>query len=178
MALEHKAFIFDYSSFQAELQPLLEEALRSGEVFALVDFINKNLPALSDPYEGERLTSGWWSLLEEKDAHQYGDFALTKYYDPQADIGLGRRWETTEAALVQAFGSAKALLGSPLGTPGNLFDTGKAGAYFQTAEEVQGNRDRLEEAARRDPALRASAQGVLRMLNAAAEGDRGLYVTF
>ena len=61
-----------------------------------MSFINANLGDLRDPYEGEPLGADWESLIETGDAHQYGDVALTKYYDPLADIGLGASWERVQ----------------------------------------------------------------------------------
>jgi hypothetical protein len=45
---------------------------------------------------------GWQKLLEQKDAHQYDDFALTKCYSVLEDIGLGSNWEQAERELVAA----------------------------------------------------------------------------
>ena len=53
-------------------------ALRSGDCGQLVEFIELERAELTDPYEGEPLPPDWEQLLEQKDTHQYGDFALTK----------------------------------------------------------------------------------------------------
>src|SRR5256885_898845 len=80
--MEHKAFLFAYDSFNAELRPVLEHALRSRDYGPLVSFISDNLADLRDPYEGRPLGADWEAMIETHDAHQYGDFSLTKYYDP------------------------------------------------------------------------------------------------
>ena len=74
--MEHKAFIFDYGQFERELLPVLHDALASGECRALISFIRRNIDSLTDPSEGEPLTDDWEGMIEMKDAHQYGDFAL------------------------------------------------------------------------------------------------------
>src|ERR1051326_1231389 len=94
--MEHKAFLFDYDAFDGELRAILEGALLSGACGGLVSFINANLGDLRDPYEGEPLGADWETMIETQDAHQYGDFALTKYYDPTADMGLGGAWDNIQ----------------------------------------------------------------------------------
>src|SRR5690349_15161787 len=93
MSMEHKAFVFDWESFLQELSELLFSALVSDDTTRLKAWINSNVADLKDPYEGEPLTKDWEDTLDVKDAHQYGDFALTKYYDPARDIGLGHEWQ-------------------------------------------------------------------------------------
>jgi len=75
--MEHKAYTFDFASFDVELRPILEKVLRTGELDSLIDFIVRHLENLSDPYEGEPLNENWEQLIESRDPHQYGDFALT-----------------------------------------------------------------------------------------------------
>ncbi|NMZ19019.1 hypothetical protein HBO08_18560 [Pseudomonas rhodesiae] len=55
MSFEHKAFIFDFDSFDSELRPLLEASLRSGNIEPLRCFILSNKELLVDPYEGDAL---------------------------------------------------------------------------------------------------------------------------
>src|SRR5947209_5298245 len=130
--MEHKAFVLDYQSFCRELRPLLEAALAGGDCRGLVYFINENFVLLRDPYEGKPLPTRWEAILEFKDAHQYGDIALTKYYDPAADIGLGGAWECIQMMIAAAGNSDESpVLGTPIGPQTSPFDPGKMGSYFQ-----------------------------------------------
>jgi hypothetical protein len=89
MSLSHRAFIFDHHLFQRELRPILEAALTSGAVAPLRQFIEENLPYLKDPNDGAPLEEGWEQHLEVRDVDQYGDVALTKYYSPDLNGGIG-----------------------------------------------------------------------------------------
>lgn len=172
--MEHKAFPFDYDSFSGELKPVLEAALRSGSSDGLVEFINSNRGRLKDPNEGEPLLGDWMQLMEGRDPHQFGDFALTKYYDPRDDRGLGADWQLLQEMLPNNFEESP-ILGFPLGPKENLFDPGKMGTYCQTALQVQRNAQNLS-------LLLESGNEVMRrakeMLNSVQHMGRGLYVTF
>ena len=178
MSMEHKAFVFDHDAFDRELRPTLERALSSHDISGLVAFINANSGQLFDPYEGEPLGEGWEVMIETPDAHQYGDFALTKYYDPTVDIGLGVLWERVQ----ELISNDPTLVESPiLGTvvgPGDApFDPGKMGAYFQSAEQVRRHYHSLmgfQQLFPNDDNLKKAIQ----MLAQAKNAERGLYVTF
>jgi hypothetical protein len=178
MGLEHKAFLFDYAAFDLELRPILEKALSDGNGSKLVEFIDRNIVSLSDPYEGEPLTADWSQLLETQDAHQYGDFALTKFYDPTQDLGFGRSWEAVEAAAVHLLGDAQPVLGRTIGPTGNVFDPGKAGSYFQSEDAVKENRRRLLAAMESSGQAREDVHALDGLLRTAVDAGRGLYVTF
>jgi hypothetical protein len=173
--LEYKAFLFDYASFDRELRPFLENALATNDSQRLVEFINENLDSLTDPYEGEPLGSDWRSKLEYEDPHQFGDFAITKYYDPRADLGVGADWEELQQFLLQELGTDEPLLGRPVGPPNNLFDPGKAGSYFQSEEQVRENLARLQSIG--SPTV-PGYDRLQTALQTAADAGRGLYVTF
>jgi hypothetical protein len=134
MSMEHKAFVFDYHAFQEQLSIVLREALGAGRVSALPEFIKRNIGALRDPNTGERLGVDWESAVVPKDVHQYADVALTKFYDPSRDRGLGYRWEELQEALARHDLMPSILLGSAFGFARNYFDPGKMGAYFQTPD--------------------------------------------
>jgi hypothetical protein len=136
--MEHKAFIFDYDSFSRELKPILETALQSGNSERLIVFIEANHAQLKDPYEGEPLDENWMETIDSQDPHQFGDFALTKYYDPANDTGLGADWQRVQDILPQDL-TESPILGTPLGPKGNLFDPGKMGSYFQANDQVSRN---------------------------------------
>ncbi len=173
--MEHKAFLFDYAAFDCELRAILEGALISGDCGRLVSFINANLGDLRDPYEGEPLRADWQTLIESKDAHQYGDFALTKYYDPTGDIGLGAAWERIQA-LAGNDETGSPILGRTIGPEHCPFDPGKMGAYFQTAEQVREHHTHLS--GREKTKLSDPLNRVVQMLAKAVRIKCGLYVTF
>ena len=174
--MEHKAFVFDYESFERELRPSLEDALATGDTSRLESFISMNLDALRDPYEGQPLRADWASLVEVKDAHQYGDFALTKYYNPTADIGLGSVWERVQDLAASPSRTSSPILGTTVGPSDAPFDAGKMGSYFQSARSVRENYEYVLELAKstRSAELNKAAE----MLEEAARNNAGLYVTF
>jgi hypothetical protein len=174
--MDHKAFLFDFDRFDRELRPLLESALWTGDFCAMISFIDEYRANLRDPYEGEPLGEDWRNMLEVEDAHQFGDFALTMYYDPRENIGLGGKWERIQD-LVAGDGPGSSILGSPMGPSKAPFDPGKMGSYFQSANQVREHHayllDRVGRVATPDELVPAIA-----MLAAALDARTGLYVTF
>jgi hypothetical protein len=179
MSFEHKAFVLDYQSFESQLKSVLESALESENVSQLSNYISQNQTYLKDPYEGQPLTNEWESMIESQDPHQYGDFALTKFYNPTEDIGLGYDWENVQAVLSQKLTNVSSVLGSPIGPASNYFDPGKMGAYFQSPQQVMENQQLLESSFNQGE-LESSAEleKMLEMLQAATSEGKGLYVTF
>ncbi|MGI0490126.1 hypothetical protein ACN4EK_32545 [Pantanalinema rosaneae CENA516] len=177
MSFEHKAFLFDYGSFQSELEPVLVDALAFGNLAGLISFIESNSGILRDPYEGSPLDESWRGLMEEEDAHQFGDFALTKFYDPRDDIGLGSSWEQVQSALDEEFGRGSiTVLGHAIGPDGAFFDPGKMGSYFLSEEAAR-------EACRKLRGLQAEERTeainrFLEILERSVAQGKGLYVTF
>lgn len=180
MSLEHKAFIFDNDGFSHELKPLLESALDSGNVDQIRNFIILNQPALVDPYEGEPLDDDWENRIEDKDAHQYGDFALTKYYSPIDDKGLGSEWEYFQQIFLDSSElSFSPVLGFPIGTDDNLFDPGKMGSYFQSPSEVHESLGRVKQFEKVVPEEHlAIFEKFKNFLEQAVTEKKGIYVTF
>lgn len=174
MAFEHRAFCFDFRAFEAELAPLLYRALSDEDAEAIRDFVERNREALTDPYEGEPLSEEWEEMLEARDVQAYGDFALTKYYSPKEDIGLGTEW-TSVGDRLRGTGSGLdgTLLGIPFGPPVKQFDPGRMGSYFQSPEMVAEHLRRLE----KEP-LDSDIDRAKSVLRAAQEVGIGLYVTF
>ncbi len=170
--MEHKAFVFEFNGFQRELRPLLEGALASDNPASLIAFIKADLWSFRDPYEGDPVADDWEVLMEIKDVHQYGDFALTKYYDPGADIGLGWEWEEIRLVLERELGTSAAVLGHPIAAQGRVFDPGKMGSYFQSERDVQRNLAQIE--GLEEPRLNP----LVRLLKKAKAEEAGLYVTF
>ncbi len=174
MSMEHKAFVFDFNGFDAELRPTLEDALLRQDPTALVAFISEHAASLADPYEGEPLAHDWKQVLERADVQEYGDFALTKFYRPAEDVGLGQGWEEAQRLLLDRTGRAMAVLGRSVGSPTAVFDPGRMGAYFQSEEDVRTHLAEVGGITEDRPVL----SRLRRMLEAAAQKKRGLYVTF
>jgi hypothetical protein len=176
--MEHKAFVFDYNAFANELSNTLEAALMSNNTEKLVSFIAQNLDSLKDPYEGEPLDNNWQSMLEIDDPHQCGDFAITKFYEPQNDIGLGYSWENIQNLLKEEFGIPVIILGIPFGTINNYFDPGKMGAYFQSHTLVKDNLNSIKDLLEQKPKYFSDLEGVIKIFQKAIAKNHGLYVTF
>lgn len=170
MSMEHRAFLFDWKAFQSELLPVLQSALEIDRTQPLIDFIQMRLGRCRDPYEGLPLAASWRESLEVGDVQEVADFALTAYYQPSEDRGLGSGWIEVQSALAPE-GQA-ALLGQPFGVGEAVFDPGRMGAYFQTPEQVARSLSTLRSAA----ALSGSA--FLELLEDAVHLERGMYVTF
>ena len=170
MAMEHKAYVFDWSDFDSNLHSLLVNALTTNHTFDLEAFIEKHLAELTDPYQGEPLTADWRDTMENRDVHAYGDYALTKFYNPTNSFGLGYEWMQLNEELPTEV--VNSLLGFPIGPVANLFDPGRYGSFFQTPEGVGASLTTLQSHA--SPKL-ASYLGLLR--GCVARG-RGVYVTF
>lgn len=180
MSFEHKAFIFDDDGFSSELKPLLESSLRSGNADQIRMFVVSNKPSLTDPYEGEPLDDDWENMIEDKDAHQYGDFALTKYYSPIDDRGLGSEWERVQKMFPDNSGlSFSPVLGMPVGTDSEFFDPGKMGSYFQSNSEVRESLNRMKKLEEMVPDdLLDPFEEFKSLLEQAVNEKKGIYVTF
>jgi hypothetical protein len=179
MSIDHKAYSFDYDGFNAELRPVLEESLRSGDVGPLAEFIRENFAALKDPYEGEPLAENWQDLLDYEDAEEYGDFALTKYYDPSDNLGVGSEWAALQDLLVNELPPGTPFtLGHTVGPAGNLFDPGRMGSYFMSDEEAESRMDALRDLVEEKPALRPKLERLLEMYETISRSGKGAYQTF
>lgn len=178
MTMLHRAYAFAHSEFLAELAPLLERALRSDDGAELARFIDDNLDALTDPYEGEPLTASWQELLESGDVQELGDFALTKYYDGDLDMGLDADFIDVKEELTEAGIDPLLLLGTRLGPASQPFDPGRQGAYFQSEADVARALETVRELIVRRPALSEPLSPLLGLLTQAVRQGKGLYVTF
>ena len=101
MTIEHKAFIFDYNAFVKELAEILENAITHNESHQFIAFIENNLSYLKHPDEGEPLNYSWKQTIEIGDVNEYGDIAITKYYNPDNDIGMSYNWMQLDDLLLQ-----------------------------------------------------------------------------
>lgn len=169
--MEHKAFEFQWSRFSAEFLPILSRALDSGHTHEIALFIDLNLANCTDPYEGEQLGPDWRNMLSQRDVHELGDFALTKFYDVTRDVGIGSEWLELSESLPGA--AAAALLGFPVGPSGNVFDPGRMGSYFQGPPTAKRSLELV--AAFQTTEVLAPYRSLLR---SAIKNDSGVYVTF
>src|SRR5205823_3307806 len=165
---EHKAYAFDWPRFESDLHPVLVRALTDNDPAELEVYIDQHLAELTDPCEGEPLSADWRDALENRDVHEYGDYALTRFYDPADCWGVGYEWARLSDELPEP--AANAMLGSSVGPPERLFDPGRYGSYFQTPKRV---RESL--AVLKPLAVPELARFVELLERCAAEG-RGVYV--
>jgi hypothetical protein len=179
MALEHKGFALDFKAFERKLGSVLHEALSTNDQAALLAFVGQNLRSLRDPNQGGLLKGDWRESLETVDVHQLGDIALTLFYDPLRDIGLGYEWQDVEDILDKEIGpEAAVLLGNQFGPKNKRFDPGKMGSFFQSPKLVLDNLKMLRSLVQRRPDLSTLLDGPALMLRQALMDGSGLYVTF
>jgi hypothetical protein len=170
--MSHKAYAFDWRGFERnELHDLLVNALESADPAMIESYIESHREQIKDPYEGQPIELDWRATLENRDVHEYGDFALTRFYDPADDKGIAESWLSIDAVLAEQ--DRAALLGSPLGKPGHEFDPGRQGSYFQTPEQVIESLQRVERIGQ-IPELQTYVQ----LLRRCALEGLGVYVTF
>jgi hypothetical protein len=130
------------------------------------------------PIRRQATGGNWERQLPSKTVHVYGDFALTKYYNPLDSIGLEYEWVEIGEYL-EKIGSREAIiLGTPLGPEREPFDPGGIGSYFQSEATVRNNLTEVEQLLRRNRSGLEKLQPVATMLGAAAKAERGLYITF
>ena len=170
--MEHKAYVFDYDRFHTELAPVLWGALETGNIGKLKRFTDKNRDRLTDPWEGQPLAKDW---VAPDDVHELGDYALTAYYDPTADVGLGEEWERAQRRVLKRIPGEEdaVVLGYPFGPDDAAFDPGRMGSFFRSAESA---RQHLGAVLAADAPNKLAA--VETMLRRAVDAGQGLYVTF
>jgi hypothetical protein len=168
--MEHKAYAFDWSRFEFDLHPLLVHALTTNDPAELEAYIDRHFADLKDPYEGEPLAADWRNMLENRDVHEYGDYALTRFYDPADRWGIGYDWTCLSDELPEP--ASNAMLGSSVGPAENLFDPGRYGSYFQTPGQVRESLAVLRRVGRPELAR------YLELLERCVAQQRGVYVTF
>ncbi|NES98279.1 MAG: hypothetical protein F6K32_24455 [Desertifilum sp. SIO1I2] len=177
--MNHQAFVFDHNAFIKELSNILEKALRTNESHELIDFIDKNILSLKDPIEGEALDFDWRKIIHTADISQYGDLALTKYYDPKRNIGVGYDWMLLSDFILEKFTiDDSLLLGMPFGLSENHFNPGLMGSYFQSPEQVQWNAEIIKTLSKEQLELLPQIVLLKRMFLKALALKKGLYITF
>ncbi len=171
MSMSHKAYAFDWNTFECdELFTILIESLESNDVLPLAHYIKIHYTKLKDPYEGEPLTEIWQEMLEKKDTQEYGDFALTRFYDPAADMGIGEEWMEIDELLSEF--NRGAFLGYSVHSKNNVFDPGHMGSYFQTPVQVSESLLKISEL------TIETTESFQSLLEDAALSGLGVYVTF
>lgn len=179
MTMNHQAFVFDYNAFIKELSNVLENALRTNESHELIEFIEKNISSLKDPIEGDTLDLHWRKTIDTEDISQYGDLAITKYYEPKRNIGMGYEWMLLSDLLLEKFTRDDSLLlGMPFGPSENYFNPGLMGSYFQSPEQVQWNAEILKTFSKEQLELFPQLVLLKRMFLQALALKKGLYITF
>ena len=168
MSFDHKAYIFDWETFEKECAPKLSEAFKTENISIIEEFIQMNIRYIKSPYDGESISSDWKSHLENGGIQELTDYAITKYYDLETDFGLSGDWMNIEENLNSM--QASALLGVPFSVNGITFDPGLQGSYFQPPNIVQQSISSL--ASNNEPALAEFCK----CLQGAA--SKGVYVTF
>lgn len=180
MSMDRKAFVFDYECFTVELADLLKDSLVTNSVKGLANFIHKNFSLLTDPYEGEPLDTDWEeNILEIRDVHEYG-IALTKYYNPDRNIGLSHAWQDIETILASEIyiHPYQIILGEQFGYTDRYFDPGRMGSGFQSPEIVRENAEIIESIINTKPELSIALADLASMLQKAVDSGEGLYITF
>ncbi len=161
--MEHKAYEFDWDSFNSELRPILEQSISNDQNANLYSFINTNIEYLTDPYEGELLDKDWEEQLEAKSIQELGDFALTKYYNVTEDYGLSDNWLPLQDEVSQK------IINALLGTSISGFDPGCYGSYFQNSNQREENAALLSE---------SNIESVKEFAAYLSKLNKGVYVTF
>jgi hypothetical protein len=168
--MEHKAYAFEWSAFDVNLHPLLVVALTTNDTTGLLAFIGQHFAQLKDPYDGDLLSVDWRENLGNRDVQEYGDYALTLFYDPAECSGIGCDWAGLSDELPQH--AADAMLGFPVGPTENLFDPGRYGSYFQTPGQVQVSLKALQ------PNSCPQLARFMELLERCVIKQQGVYVTF
>lgn len=141
MGMEHKSFLFDTDKFKKELMLTIIKSVEVNSSEMLLTFINTNLSEIQSPYTGDSLTDGWEEEINNGDIQELSDFALTKYYSPDEELGLAYDWD----ALLEAIDGLPLklqrdyyILGQPLETESFVLDPGAMGMGFVFAEDIPG----------------------------------------
>jgi hypothetical protein len=161
--MEHKAFDFYWNLFEKELLPILQIALNRKDSELLINFIKLNLEYISDPYEGAPLVDDWHDELTLLPIQDIADYALTKYYSVENQLGLGDSWIDISDNLSKK--EVDALLGHAF----DNFDPGCYGSYFQSIDELKRNSALLSKV--KNPIIESYIDDLSKV-------SKGLYVTF
>lgn len=139
MSMEHKSFLFNTSAFTKELSEIILTAGETDNEKLLISFINQNLNDLKSPYSGEELTSEWIEELETEDIQELADFAMTKYYNPDEELGLSYSWELLLESFDELdlkFNNEYYILGKSLDSENFTLDPGRMGLGFIDSQQI------------------------------------------
>lgn len=137
--MEHKSFLFNTSAFKKELSEIILTAGDTENEDLLTCFINENLEDLKSPYSGEELTGEWEEELGTEDVQELADFAMTKYYNPDEELGLSYNWDTLLESfdkLDLKFNSEYYILGESLKSENFNLDPGRMGLGFVNSKDI------------------------------------------
>ena len=164
MSKHHQAFVFDEAAFRRELAPLLDRQADA----ALESFINDHRARLRDPETGAALELSWRQEPENEGFARRAALALTAFYDPTANIGLGSSAQKCRFALMDLYPEGRVFVGGgSLGVPeGHFQSAGYVAESVVILERLQA--EHRQKADVIDP--------VLTMLQAALHTGRGLYI--
>lgn len=178
--MEHKAYLFAFTDFESELYRPLCHSLVTEEAGPLVQFIDENWRWLKDPSEGEPISKSWRTQFQSSSIDDFGDLALTKYYDPRADFGLNHTWERVDDLLGEVCDDHTAIvLGYPLIAGNVTFDPGKMGSYFRSADHAEKHLDRVRSTSGSVAiSQRPMLSDLIALLQQAVVEKVGIYVTF
>jgi hypothetical protein len=115
-------------------------------------------------------------VADRTDVQRLGDVALTRFYDPAADEGLLYAWLPHVEGLPPAV--RRALLGTPVGGGGRLFDPGRMGSYFQSPAQARDAAAVLRGAGLDVGEDADEFARYTRLVERCAADGPGLYVTF
>jgi len=164
MSIKHRAFVFDEQGYRRELAPLL---VRKDPV-ALTGFIEAHWARLRDPRTGTPLQSNGRVVLEESGPFNEAALALTAFYNPGADIGLGSAAQSLRFALIDLYPEGRVFV------QGGQLEA--VGGYYQSAEYVAESVAILEALREEYPRKLEIIDPVLTMLKTAAAASQGLYI--
>ena len=139
MSMEHKSFLFNTSAFTKELSEIILTAGETDNEKLLISFINQNLNDLKSPYSGEELTVEWIEELETEDIQELADFAMTKYYNPDEELGLSYSWELLLELFDELdlkFNNEYYILGKSLDSENFTLDPGRMGLGFIDSQQI------------------------------------------
>jgi hypothetical protein len=176
--MTYHGFLFDYNAFERELKPLLEKALKSGKTAALEKFIDKHHASLTSVMTGEKLTASWREEFEEATATEYGEVALSKYFDEEEDNLVMGKWHRFVAAFEKVGGEEGIALGETIGPADKPFDPTSQGCYFQSPKQVEENLKALGLWHEVEGPLPKELKELREMFQTIHKEGKGLYVKF
>jgi hypothetical protein len=150
MSISHKAYLFDHAEFSRELSEPLFTALASGDIQSLREFIERFRPRLTDPMTGESTAEDWeTSYRHQSDVQQYADLALTKYYDPESNLGLDYGFDAL-GSFLEAVPKVRRVAGPLIcgylfGPKGRRLDPGYMGTGLLSSADVRRQLRTLEQ---------------------------------